>query len=242
MMWVSLSLVRPSTTSGQGSRRCQPRDELGAVRLRRASARVRRARCRARSGAARRGSPTAARRCARSPAAAGTRRARPRRASGGSPKRSRLAHHRRAPVDARPEHVEQQRPHRPSHTDGSWRTLHERLAALSLEQKVRLLTGADFWSLHAEPADRAAPAIVTSDGPAGRARRPAGTSATRRPTCPPRPRWPRPGTRRGSSGSAGCWPSSAAARASTCCSRRPSTCTARPTAAATSSASARTRG
>src|SRR3954464_7674113 len=30
--------------------------------------------------------------------------------------------------------------------------LHERLAALSLEQKVRLLTGADFWSLYAEPA------------------------------------------------------------------------------------------
>ena len=28
----------------------------------------------------------------------------------------------------------------------------ERLAALSLEQKVRLLTGADFWALHAEPA------------------------------------------------------------------------------------------
>ena len=28
---------------------------------------------------------------------------------------------------------------------------------LTLEQKVRLLTGADFWSLHAEPADRAAP-------------------------------------------------------------------------------------
>ena len=34
----------------------------------------------------------------------------------------------------------------------------ERLAALSLEQKVRLLTGADFWALHAEPGDRPAPA------------------------------------------------------------------------------------
>ena len=41
------------------------------------------------------------------------------------------------------------------HTDASWRNCSERLAALSLEQKVRLLTGADFWALHAEPADRA---------------------------------------------------------------------------------------
>src|SRR4051812_2688490 len=44
--------------------------------------------------------------------------------------------------------------------------LHERLAALSLEQKVRLLTGADFWSLHAEPA-AGLRRIVMSDGPAG---------------------------------------------------------------------------
>jgi beta-glucosidase len=42
----------------------------------------------------------------------------------------------------------------------------ERLAALSLEQKVRLLTGADFWSLYAEPA-AGLRALVTSDGPAG---------------------------------------------------------------------------
>src|SRR3954466_9901383 len=44
--------------------------------------------------------------------------------------------------------------------------LQERLTALSLERKVRLLTGADFWSLHAEPAIGLRP-IVTSDGPAG---------------------------------------------------------------------------
>src|SRR5215218_3528804 len=44
--------------------------------------------------------------------------------------------------------------------------LHERLAALSLEQKVRLLTGADFWSLYDEPAVGLR-SIVTSDGPAG---------------------------------------------------------------------------
>src|SRR3954469_6060984 len=44
--------------------------------------------------------------------------------------------------------------------------LRERLAALTLEQKVRLLTGADFWALHAEPAAGLRP-LVTSDGPAG---------------------------------------------------------------------------
>ncbi|MBD0293068.1 MAG: glycoside hydrolase family 3 protein [Jiangellaceae bacterium] len=44
--------------------------------------------------------------------------------------------------------------------------LRERLAVLSLEQKVRLLTGADFWALYAEP-DIGLRRIVTSDGPAG---------------------------------------------------------------------------
>src|ERR687886_1438366 len=44
--------------------------------------------------------------------------------------------------------------------------LRERLAALSLEQKVRLLTGADFWALHDEPA-AGLRRLVTSDGPAG---------------------------------------------------------------------------
>ena len=36
--------------------------------------------------------------------------------------------------------------------------LAERVATLTLEQKVRLLTGADFWSLYPEPARRTAPA------------------------------------------------------------------------------------
>ncbi len=45
-------------------------------------------------------------------------------------------------------------------------TLARRLSVLSLEQKVRLLTGADFWSLHAEP-DAGLRRLVTSDGPAG---------------------------------------------------------------------------
>ncbi|NTW40083.1 MAG: beta-glucosidase [Cellulomonadaceae bacterium] len=41
-----------------------------------------------------------------------------------------------------------------------------RLAALSLEQKVRLMTGADFWSLYPEP-DAGLRRLVVSDGPAG---------------------------------------------------------------------------
>src|SRR3954470_21928524 len=44
--------------------------------------------------------------------------------------------------------------------------MEERLSALTLEQKVRLLTGADFWALHEEPAVGLR-SIVTSDGPAG---------------------------------------------------------------------------
>jgi beta-glucosidase len=44
--------------------------------------------------------------------------------------------------------------------------LRERVAALSLEQKIRLLTGADMWALHPEPA-AGLRRLVTSDGPAG---------------------------------------------------------------------------
>jgi beta-glucosidase len=44
--------------------------------------------------------------------------------------------------------------------------LRERLGALDLEQKVRLLTGADFWALHPAPA-AGLRRMVTSDGPAG---------------------------------------------------------------------------
>ncbi|HUX69691.1 MAG TPA: glycoside hydrolase family 3 N-terminal domain-containing protein, partial [Cellulomonadaceae bacterium] len=40
------------------------------------------------------------------------------------------------------------------------------LARLTLHQKVRLLTGADFWSLHPEPAVGLR-TIVVSDGPSG---------------------------------------------------------------------------
>jgi beta-glucosidase len=46
------------------------------------------------------------------------------------------------------------------------RDLSARVTTLSLEQKVRLLTGADFWSLHPEPA-AGLRRLVVSDGPAG---------------------------------------------------------------------------
>ena len=59
----------------------------------------------------------------------------------------------------------------------------ERLAALSLEQKVRLLTGADFWSLHAEPAVGLRRARDLRR-PGRRARRALGRARARRPTCP----------------------------------------------------------
>jgi beta-glucosidase len=45
-------------------------------------------------------------------------------------------------------------------------TLRDRIARLTLAQKVRLLTGADFWTLHPEPAIGLRRLIV-SDGPAG---------------------------------------------------------------------------
>src|SRR3954468_10145803 len=44
--------------------------------------------------------------------------------------------------------------------------LRERVGRLGLEQKVRLLTGVDFWALHDEPAVGLR-RLVTSDGPAG---------------------------------------------------------------------------
>src|SRR5881398_3198159 len=44
--------------------------------------------------------------------------------------------------------------------------LDKRVGALTLEQKVRLLTGADFWSLYPEPAVGLR-RLVVSDGPAG---------------------------------------------------------------------------
>ena len=44
--------------------------------------------------------------------------------------------------------------------------LRSRIARLCLEQKVRLLTGADFWALYPEPG-AGLRRVVTSDGPAG---------------------------------------------------------------------------
>src|SRR2546421_7816883 len=61
------------------------------------------------------------------------------------------------------------------------------VASLSLEQKVRLLTGADAWSLHAEGAVGLR-SIMLSDGPAG------GRGAGFHPANPP-PSLPFPGGR-----------------------------------------------
>jgi len=54
-------------------------------------------------------------------------------------------------------------PDQPDHID---RLIRDGIAGLTLEQKVRLLTGADFWSLHTEPAVGLR-RLVVSDGPAG---------------------------------------------------------------------------
>src|SRR4051795_8740008 len=53
-----------------------------------------------------------------------------------------------------------------THTTVDETELTTRLSALSLEQKVRLMTGADVWALHDEPAIGLR-RLVTSDGPAG---------------------------------------------------------------------------
>src|SRR2546430_10736543 len=58
------------------------------------------------------------------------------------------------------------------------------VARLSLEEKVRLLTGASSWVLHGEPAIGLRP-IVMSDGPAGvRGIRHDATNPSTSPPCP----------------------------------------------------------
>ena len=51
-------------------------------------------------------------------------------------------------------------------TDHDEADLRSRVARLSTEQKIRLLTGADFWALYPEP-DAGLRRVVLSDGPAG---------------------------------------------------------------------------
>ncbi len=66
------------------------------------------------------------------------------------------------PIASRRQH---KRDHEPAAAEDE-HTLAVRIASLSLERKVRLLTGADDWSLPAEPA-LGLRRIVMSDGPAG---------------------------------------------------------------------------
>src|SRR5689334_9031802 len=94
--------------------------------------------------------------------------------------------------------------------------LRGRVARLSTEQKIRLLTGADFWALYPEP-DAGLRRVVLSDGPAGVR----GETWDERDTSAniPSPTalaatWDATGSRR----SAGCWPRRHAARAWMCCS------------------------
>jgi hypothetical protein len=54
----------------------------------------------------------------------------------------------------------------PESTPESMPAHEDLLGRLSLEEKISLLTGADFWSLHGHPAIGLRP-IRTSDGPAG---------------------------------------------------------------------------
>ena len=79
----------------------------------------------------------------------------------------------------------------PTHIDTA--ELQTRVNALSLEQKVRLLTGADFWPLYPKPA-AGLRRLVLSDGPAPGCAASGGTSGRPRPTCLHRLLWPRAGT------------------------------------------------
>ena len=110
---------------------------------------------------------------------------------------------------------------------------------LTLEQKVRLLTGADFWSLYPEP-DIGLRRLVVSDGPAGvrgelwEERDPSANVPS--PTALAAS-WDTARVKRIGRLLAG----EARAKASTSCWHPRSTCIERRTAAGTSSATARTR-
>jgi hypothetical protein len=82
--------------------------------------------------------------------------------------------------------------------------LRDRLARLTLAQKVRLLTAPTFG-----PCTPSRPSVdAASSSPTGRPVFGAGpgTSGTRPPMCPPPRRWPPPGTSPAWSVWAGCWP------------------------------------
>jgi beta-glucosidase len=113
------------------------------------------------------------------------------------------------------------------------------VAELPLERRVALLTGADFWSLHPEPAVGLR-RLVVSDGPAG-------VRGERWDERDPSANVPSPTALAATWDEAlmqelgGLLAAEARRKHVDVCWRRRSTCTARPTAAATSSASARIR-
>ena len=100
------------------------------------------------------------------------------------------------------------------------RELTARVEALTTEQKVRLLTGADFWSLHEEPAVglRRARRLRRAGG---RARRALGRARHLDQRAVADRAGGDLGRAAGRRNSGDCWPPRRAASASTCCSLRP---------------------
>jgi hypothetical protein len=74
----------------------------------------------------------------------------------------------------------------PTHTDTA--ELQTRVNALSLEQKVRLLSGADFWSLYPERAAGLLRRLVVSDGARDGAVEPGEGQGSMKASRPGRPR------------------------------------------------------
>jgi len=108
------------------------------------------------------------------------------------------------------------------------------LAALTVEEKVRLLTGRDFWTTW--PIEKIGlRRILVSDGPSGIR----GETWDERDPSLNLPRLPGIRTSHGATAPRPRW--RLAARASTSCSALPSTCTAPRSAAGISRRSARTR-
>ena len=91
-------------------------------------------------------------------------------------------------------------PHR-----GDRMNLDDLLGKLDVRAKVRLLTGATFFTLHDDPPIELA-AMAFSDGPTGVRGVEFSTGPAGQPAARTRRSWPRPGARRSPTRSALCWP------------------------------------